>query len=55
MPKITIADRPRRGICRLCSQPCTNEGHGFYHDGRDLGAVHGVRPHFAEPMARAVA
>jgi hypothetical protein len=36
--------------CRLCSEPITDEGFGFYHDGRNLGVTHGIRPHFATPM-----
>lgn len=44
---------PQHTTCRLCSQPITDEGFGFYHDSRNLGVVHGVRAHFASPMLRA--
>jgi hypothetical protein len=47
MPRNNLQDGPRHAICRLCSQPCTDEGHGFYHDDRNLGAVRGIWPHFA--------
>jgi hypothetical protein len=52
MTATKIAHVPRHATCRLCSQPITDEGFGFYHDGRNLGVTHDIRPHFACPIVR---
>lgn len=48
LPKST---QPVHAVCRLCSQPCTNAGYGWYHADFNMGAVHGIRAHYAKPMA----
>jgi hypothetical protein len=53
MPNVRLQQEPRSGTCRLCREPCENTGFGWYHSGRPLGTVHGVRPHFACPIVRA--
>lgn len=56
MSRPTYPNGSQTGTCRLCSQPITQKGKcGWYHSGLNLGVVHGIRAHFAEPAVRAVA
>lgn len=43
----------RRGVCTICTGPCTDEGRGFYRDLKPLGTVRGIPPHFNQSMVTA--